>query len=212
MKTLSSLGYRQQAALRHLLNNSDGLTLDQLASLLGISRNAVTQHISVLEGLDCVESFILPSAGGRPSRAYKLTKTGLAMFPKQYALFSTMLLKSVSNSLSEGELQKLFATIGEDLAVSFKERMQASDDKMAEVIHIMEELGYETIASSAQESSTAQSSEIIAKNCVFHDLAVENKAVCQLDIALISSLLDAEIEQTECMVKGGDSCRFCIKQ
>ena len=207
MKTLTSLSHRQQALLRHLLYSDDGLTLDQLANLLEISRNAVTQHITALEKLDCIVSRILPSAGGRPSRAYTLTNTGMAMFPKQYALFSTALLKAISSNVKDAELTKLFTTIGQDLAIPFKERVKNSDNKMEEVRKIMEELGYET-----RPSTLGVSTEIIAKNCVFHDLAVENSAVCELDRSLISSLLESKIEQQECMVKGGQSCRFCISK
>jgi len=205
MDTLSSLSHRQQALLRHLLNSEQGLTLDQLADLLEISRNAVKQHISVLEKISCIESRMLPSAGGRPSRAYTLTETGMAIFPKQYALFSTALLNAIGENLKASELEKLFMTIGRDLASSFKDRVNNSDNKIAEVIKIMEELGYE-----ARLSSKDMASEIIAKNCVFHDLAVKNPTVCELDRSLISALLDSRIEQQECMVKGGNSCRFCV--
>lgn len=207
METLSSLSDRQQALLRHLLYSDQGLTLDQLANLLGISRNAVTQHITALEKLDCIDSRMLPSAGGRPSRAYTPSDTGMAMFPKQYALFSTALLNAISQNLKPADLEKLFNTIGHDLAAPFKDRVNNSDNKIEEVTKIMEELGYE-----ARSSSSNNSVEIIAKNCVFHDLAVENSAVCELDRSLISSLLDSKIEQKECMVKGGSSCRFCISK
>jgi len=208
METLASLSNRQQALLRHLLYSEQGLTLDQLADLLGISRNAVTQHISVLEKLDCIENRTLPSGGGRPSRAYTLTDAGMAIFPKQYALFSTMLLKAISENIKGAELESLFANIGRDLALPFKDRIKNSENKIVEVTKIMEELGYET----RQSSSTNKASEIIAKNCVFHDLAVENSAVCELDRSLISSLLETKIEQKECMIKGGDSCKFCISE
>jgi len=207
METLSSLSHRQQALLRHLLYSDQGLTLDQLANLLGISRNAVTQHIAALEKLDCITSRILPSAGGRPSRAYMLTDIGMAMFPKQYALFSTALLSTISEKFKGAELDNLLSTIGQNLALPFKDRVNSSDNKIEEVRIIMEELGYET-----RPSSVNVSTEIIAKNCVFHDLAVENAAVCELDRSLISTLLESKIEQQECMVKGGDSCRFCISK
>ena len=207
MHTLSSLSHRQQAILRHILHSDGGLTLDQLANLLEISRNAVTQHIAALEKLGCIETSMLPSAGGRPSRAYRLAEKGMAMFPKQYALISTALLNSVSEYLNDDELEKLFISIGHSLAASFKDRVKQSKNKIAEVIEIMEELGYE-----AMSSSTNMDTEIIAKNCVFHDLAVENSTVCELDRTLISELLGSRVEQQECMVKGGNSCRFCINK
>lgn len=208
MNTLSSLSERQQALMRHLLYSEQGLTLDQLADLQDISRNAVTQHMSVLEKLDYIESQILPSGGGRPSRAYTLTDAGKAIFPKQYSLFSTMLLKAITGNIKGDELESLFATIGRDLALPFKDRVSGSGNKIEEVVKIMEELGYE-----ARQSVVAnEPPEIIAKNCVFHDLAVENSSVCELDRSLISSLVDTKIEQKECMVKGGQSCRFCLSK
>ena len=208
MQTLESLNHRQQALLRHLLYSEQGLTLDQLAELLGISRNAVTQHISVLEKIDCIKSHILPSAGGRPSRAYTLTDVGKAVFPKQYALFSTMLLKAISGNLNGEALENLLISIGRDLALPFKDRVKNSDDKIEEVRKIMEELGYEA----KQNINVTNRSEIVAKNCVFHDLAAENQIVCELDRSLLSTLLEKNVEQKECMVKGGDCCRFFINE
>lgn len=208
MENLLSLSERQQSLMRHLLYSEQGLTLDQLAEVLGISRNAVTQHISALEKLNCIQNKMLPSAGGRPSRAYMLTSTGMAHFPKHYALFSTMLLKAISEKLAGHELETLLAVIGRDLALPYKYRVNKSTNKIEEVRKIMEELGYET----RSVSTANEMAEIVAKNCVFHDLAIENNAVCELDRALIASLLETPIEQRECMVKGGDSCRFRIRK
>jgi len=69
----------------------------------------------------------------------------------------------------------------------------------------MRELGYET---DSPNSVDVDVTEITAKNCVFHDLAKENPKVCELDLALISTLLETEIEQTECTAIGGHRCRF----
>jgi hypothetical protein len=49
---------------------------------------------------------------------------------------------------------------------------------------------------------------IDARNCVYHHLAAEHPEVCELDLALLSSLLGGKIEHVECMVRGGASCRF----
>lgn len=99
-------------------------------------------------------------------------------------------------------------TRGLGRALPYKERVKKSASKIEEGRKIMEELGYET-----RTASTAiDTSEIVAKNCIFHGMAVENNAVCALDRALISSLLEARIEQRECMVKGGNSCRFSIRK
>lgn len=209
MNTLDSLGHRQQILLRYLLHSPDGLTLDQLATKLNISRNAVTQHIAVLEKLDCVHSQYLPSSGGRPSRAYLITETGKSFFPKQYALFSTVLLKTMSSQMAPDKLVNLLAKIGTELALPFMKRVKQSINRIEEVRQIMNELGYETETTNKAVDSDKQPDQIIAVNCVFHDLAFENTTVCELDKALISTLLDSPIEHTHCMAKGESSCSFC---
>ena len=209
MNTLESFGHRQQTLLRHLLHAEQGLTLDQLAQHLAISRNAVMQHITALEKFKCIDNHYLPSQGGRPSKAYVLNDAGKSLFPKQYSLFSKVLLEKISQQLPAQELEGLLSAMGEGLALAFKNRVENSDDTIEEVRIIMRELGYETQSAKNTESTEAKN-EIIAKNCVFHDLASNNNAVCELDRSLISSLLDKKVEQKECMVKGGKSCRFCI--
>jgi len=190
---------------RHLLYNGDGLTLDQLSSLLGISRNAVKQHLSVLGALNAIKSHLLPSEGGRPCHAYALGRAGIDLFPKQYGLFSIVLLKTLSKNLKGAKLESMLKSIGRDMALPFKGRVSQSESKIAEVTKIMRELGYET---DSPNSVDVDVTEITAKNCVFHDLAKENPKVCELDLALISTLLETEIEQTECTAIGGHRCRF----
>ena len=69
--------------LRELLGaRATGLTVDELADALVVSRNAVQQQVTALEreGLGSVRA--LRSTGGRPSRAYDLNDDGLELFPR----------------------------------------------------------------------------------------------------------------------------------
>lgn len=207
MKTLSSLSDRQQTLLRLILHSNQGLTLDQLAKQLDISRNAVMQHIACLEKQQCIDTHMLPSSGGRPCRAYILSDTGRALFPKQYALFSSALLKTLGHQLDKQQLESVLHTMGQELAEPFKARVNSSSNTIEEIQQVMEELGYET----SQGSMVSEPHHIIAKNCVFHDLAMENESICVLDRALISSLLGTQVEQSSCMAKGDDNCQFCPK-
>ena len=51
---------------------------------------------------------------------------------------------------------------------------------------------------------------IEACNCIYHDLAQKHEEICEFDRALITSLLDKDIEHVECMAKGGAVYRFKI--
>ena len=209
MSALSNIGQRQQLLLKALLHSPKGLTVDQLAQELSISRNAVHQHLASLEGQRYIENSLQSSTGGRPGRIYKLSAIGQELFPRHYSLFSRLLLQLVQQKLGDATLKECMSSLGEQLASEYKTRVQnkgSTADQIREVKLIMSELGYETQLGADE----ANPLEIVASNCVFHQLAADCKEVCELDLTLMASLLDANIEHKECMVRGGECCRFGV--
>jgi DeoR family transcriptional regulator, suf operon transcriptional repressor len=202
-------GQRQRELLEKLLFKKSGLTIDDLAKELGITRNAVQQHTLALEKGGYIEQGNLNVTGGRPSRVYILSKKGIDLFPKQYSWFSELLLNSIKSQLgSEGLLTKMHE-IGSNLAQSLKPKLSGMNlpDKIAEVSSMMQDLGFETEVT--QEDGLPS---IKAHNCIYHNLADEFEEVCQLDRSLLESLLDSEIIHEECIVRGGETCKFNIKE
>jgi DeoR family suf operon transcriptional repressor len=209
MTALSVFGQRQQILLGVLLQKREGLTVDALSKELKISRNAVNQHIASLENSGFIENSSLSSSGGRPSKVYSLTESGVELFPKHYALFSNLLIHWIKDKLGDKELKKCMTTMGKQVALEFKDRVDKNNklnDKVNEVSNIMHELGYD----SRVEIASKKQPEIVANNCVFHQIANESNEVCELDLSLLSTLLDAKIDHKECMVKGGACCRFSV--
>lgn len=209
MSALSTLGQRQQSMLTTLLHNRQGLTVDALASELKISRNAVNQHLINLDSSGFIENVAMTSTGGRPSKLYTLSAKGLELFPRHYALFSNLLIHWIKQKLDDSELQSCMDELGEQIAQEFEVRVRKHSDqkdKIFEVAKIMHELGYDAEAEVTQDKSV----EIVASNCVFHKLADDCNEVCRLDLSLLSNLLGSEINHKECMVKGGQCCRFSV--
>jgi len=68
----------------------------------------------------------------------------------------------------------------------------------------MKEVGYE----SQVFFRSGGPAQIIAHNCVFHQLAEAHPEVCELDLALIGSLGGGDMQHLECMLRGGQVCRF----
>jgi len=208
MSSIYNFGETQQALLKALLNNRNGLSIEELSSHLSISRNAVVQHVNSLSAGNIIENFMTPSRGGRPSRAYRLTDVGFEIFPRHYALFSKLLLELVHNKFGEEALEGFMIQLGEIIGQQYSSRIDSSlplEEKVQAVNTIMYELGYETRPTSADNNR-----EIIADNCVFHQLAKDSEKVCELDITLIENLTHASVKHDECMVKGGDCCRFTL--
>jgi len=205
--TISALGNRQQQLLLALLEHKSGLGADELADLLDISRSAIHQHLSVLENGGLIEKLVRPSTGGRPSHAWRLTDEGVDLFPKQYALFSGLMIQTLKKSLGPEGLIEVLRQLGRDIAEEVAPRLR--DKSVAERIEatagIMRELGYQARAIKDDRHALPM---IDARNCVYHQLAREHSEVCELDLALLSSLLGRDIEHVECMLRGGEACRF----
>lgn len=207
---LAALGHRQRRLLTELLEHKAGVSADELAPVLGISRSAVHQHLATLEGSGYVSRESRASRGGRPGHAWRLTERGIHLFPKQYARFSALLIRGMKETLGEEGLAEAMRGLGERLGEEHRHRLTApaADERVAEVALLMRELGYQ---SRTAEDPGRELPLIDARNCIYHDLAREHREVCQLDLALIGRLLDADVEHLECMVRGGTACRFRIR-
>jgi predicted ArsR family transcriptional regulator len=203
---LDVIGERQRALLNLLLSQKDGLTIDQMAPQLGITRNAVREHVSALtrDGL-IAASALADSTGGRPGRLYTLTARGMALFPKQYDLMARLLLEALTKHLGAENAEREMRRLGAALAAQMAPHVTGAtlERRTREVAGLMRQLGYE---SSARDGATIE-----ALNCVYHELARADQTVCALDLALIETLADAHVEHRACMARGDNACVFCLK-
>jgi predicted ArsR family transcriptional regulator len=202
-------GSRQRQILELLLENKEGLSIDEIAGVLNISRNAVQQHIAALELDGHLKMGVLKKTMGRPVRSYVLTEEGINSFPKQYAWFSELMLTDLKNEMGSEAFQRYLHKLGSKLSQSFLYRFTGKqiDERIEELLKIMNGLGFKT------KSATDPGSDertIEACNCIYHDLAQKHEEICEFDRTLMSSLLDKDIEHVECMAKGGVICRFKI--
>jgi DeoR family transcriptional regulator, suf operon transcriptional repressor len=204
------IGSRQRQILELLLEHKEGLCIDKMAKALGISRNAVQQHISVLELEGYLQVGELNKTAGRPVRRYVLTEAGINSFPKQYAWFSKLMLTDLKNEIGHEAFQRYMYKLGDSLSQSYKYRFTGKkiDERREELLKIMDDLGFKT--GSKTDSKGSDPTTIKAYNCIFHDLAQKHNEICKFDIALMTSLLEKNVELSECMAKGSGVCCFKI--
>src|SRR5258707_15650207 len=84
------VGDTQQRLLAKLLESKAGLTVDELAGAVDITRSAVKQHLSGMECSGYVQHTSSKS-GGRPRFLYMLTKSGYGLFPNCYSRYSRVM-------------------------------------------------------------------------------------------------------------------------
>ena len=193
--------------LEILLRAEAPLSVQALSAALGISRNAAHQHVTAMEREGLVERASAIRTKGRPSQGFRLSATGRATFPRQYALLARQLLEELSRYLGPEELNAAMTRIGESLADSLRSEMASNPaDRVRLIAGLMRGLGYQSEAVDA-----AAGTEIEAHNCVFHDLAMANPAICEVDLALLRALSGKGVEHRRCMARGEASCCFAFK-
>lgn len=208
MAAVDVIGQRRQGILRLLLEHKDGLSVDQLAAMLGITRTAIREHLAGLERDRLIaQGTSRPSTGGRPSRPYVLTEQGHALFPKHYALLARLLIEDLAER-GAADVGDALTAMGRRLAARMSGEIKGVTlrERGASVAGLMSTLGYE-----AAFRDDGDEPVIEALNCVYHDLAAGNPEICALDLALVGDLTGAEVEHRSCMARGDNACAFCLK-
>ncbi|MDD1607776.1 MAG: HTH domain-containing protein [Methylococcaceae bacterium] len=200
---------RQQQILKLLLENKTGLSIDEIAMALDISRNAVQQHFAVLEKDGYIQTGMVNKTAGRPVRRFVLTEAGINSFPKQYAWFSELILTDLKNEMGSEAFQRYLHKLASNLSQSLLPQFTGKqpDERLDGLLNVMDSLGFKTKKVTDSDSNEPM---IEACNCIYHDLAQKHEEICEFDRTLMSSLLDKDIEQVECMAKGGAVCCFKI--
>lgn len=203
--SLSQLGTTQQRLLRHLLHASEGSTVESLCQRLRISHNAVRQHLTALLRRGWIERVQALASGGRPQMRYALTASGRDLFPRNYGAIAGALLAQLGQRLGEAGTAEFMETLGRSVAASQTPlRPDAVPDGLARALaQRLAELGYEAVPARHGEDW-----QVEAFNCVFHALAQQNPQVCRFDLAYMEAASGRRIHHLECLVRGGQVCRF----
>ncbi len=199
-------GETQDRLLLCLRGAPGGLGVEALAQALGITLTAVRQHLVALERDGLVAKTSSPPTRGRPAHLYTLTAKMRESYPRQYPWFSELLLDSLRETLGEAGLKKKLRGLGRDAAGAKPSPSLPLAQRVEALAAKMTELGYEAAAAEG-----AAGPAVTAHNCVFHRLAERNPEVCSFDVGLIEQATGAAVTHEECMVRGGQVCRFALR-
>lgn len=193
---LDQCGDTQRGLLESLLRHPAGLSVDQLVEKIGVTANAVRQHLTVLERDGLVAHEARPAPRGRPQHIYRLSERGQEAFPRRYRELAEAVMQELGEQLPGEALGRAMRRMGKRAAASF------GNDRtpVPGVARLMKHLGYEATATSGNE--------IVARNCVFHQLARRFPSICEFDLAFMEAATGRKVEHRECMLRGGTCCRF----
>lgn len=200
---LERYGPTQRCLLKVLLQTHGGVSVEHLTRELGITHNAVRTHLVALQRDGAVERLGQQRTGGRPEHLFTLTPAGRETFPRRYREIAESLIGAVEGTLGHGALDKVMRRMGAE-AGRHLVPPRSPKASVSRTAAVMKDLGYEATF----RVTDKHGEEIVARNCVFHELAIKHPAVCQFDLAFLESAVGRTVEHRECMLRGGQVCRF----
>lgn len=205
---LRQLGTTQRKLLRRLLLSPQGASVEDLCHALGVTHNAVRQHLTALMAQGFVAHGESIASGGRPRACFVLLPAGRELFPRNYALIADGMLEYLYEHAGVHAVQDMLTDMGNRLGKNAAARVATAADP-AEATRLLAEqldtLGYE-----AQVVEAEGHIEVEAWNCVFHSLARTHPDVCKFDLAFMRAATGRPVQRTQCMLHGAPACRFRI--
>jgi predicted ArsR family transcriptional regulator len=192
-----------------LLRRKGHASAETIASDLGVTPNAVRQHLTNLERDGFVISHPERRARGRPSLLFSLTERADSVFPKRYGQLATMVLQEVREMGGEDALDEIFARVGARHASVIEKDLEGLDfdQKLSRVVAWIGRAG-----TLAEQTETEEGVKVTIHNCPFRNTALKFPQVCSITPHLMSQLLGTAISQADSIHRHDPYCSFVVQR
>jgi len=195
--------------LLNMMKTRGALSVGEMAKELRITEMAVRRHLNTLERDGLIETKLSRQAMGRPTHLYSLTMLADDLFPKNYHHLTLDLLGELEAEEGSDMIGRLFERRKEKLFAKYGERMEGKElpERVTELADIQNKNGYMVQLERQDEGEFV----LTEYNCPIAQVAGQYNEACQCELTLFEKLLDADVERTECLTKGGAKCTYVIR-
>jgi predicted ArsR family transcriptional regulator len=192
-----------------LLRRKGPASAETIASDLGITPNAVRQHLTNLEKDGFVVSHPERGARGRPALLFSLTERADSVFPKRYGQLATMVLQEVQEMGGEDALDEVFARVAARHALAIERDLEGLDfdQKLGRVVAWIGRAG-----TLAEQTESEEGVKITIHNCPFRNTALKFPQVCTITPQLISRLIGTAVSQSDSIHRRDPYCSFVVQR
>ncbi len=197
--------------LVHLLRVHGSMTTAELTSLLGVSPNAVRQHLDRLQGEGWIEVSGLRRGHGRPQQLFALTTRADGLFPQQYDALALDLLHAI-NELPEGAdlIHRILTIRRREWQNRYSPRLtgETLEERLAQVTDLLNENG----AMASYIAEPDGSYLLFKHHCGIAAVVAQYPLFCQEEQAWLEEALEASVEPVQSRSGGARNCAFRIYQ
>jgi predicted ArsR family transcriptional regulator len=202
-------GRSTRMEILELLRRKQAASAEAISAELGITPNAVRQHLTNLERDGFVKSEPVRRKRGRPSLLFSLTDRADAVFPKRYGQLATMVLTEIQEMEGPEALDEIFRRVALRHASAIEGQLEGLDfdEKLRRLVDWIARAG--TLADSEE---TPDGVRVNIHNCPFRNTALKFPQVCTITPQLIARLLGASVSQANSIHRRDPYCSFVVQR
>lgn len=192
-----------------LLRRQQAASAESMARELGITPNAVRQHLTNLERDGLVRSEPVRHKRGRPSLQFSLTERADAAFPKRYGQLASMVLTELQDMGGPEVLDEVFRRVALRHADAVAPEMEDLDfdQKLDRLVGWIGRAG-----TLAERQDVEDGVQVTIHNCPFRNTALKFPQVCTITPQLIVRLLGVPVSQANSIHRRDPYCSFVVQR
>jgi predicted ArsR family transcriptional regulator len=182
-------------------------SIKDVAGDLDVTPSAVRMHLAQLQASGAVQADKVREGVGRPHYVYSLTAEGHSLFRRDYGELAKLLLDEVTQARGSDSLQDVLRRLSARMAETYRDRVLGQDlaARLQAWAELLDERGV-----AAQIQPTEAGYVLREYGCPYHNVALENRAVCELERQVMTQLLESGVELSHCVLDGHHGCQFII--
>jgi len=181
-------------------------TVEDLATHLGLTDNAVRFHLSTLESAGTVnkEGVLRKTGAGKPADLYALTRDAEESFSRAYAPVLAACVAELRETMSTTQLVAFLKRAGRRLAKGVSHPSGSLSHRVAGAAGLLNALGGVTTV-----EKTGSTFHIIGRACPLSRAVEADHCICAAVTAMVAEVADADVAE-RCDRSGRPRCHFEI--
>lgn len=195
--------------IEHIKRNGSA-TIKELEELLGVTTNAVRQHLQALQADGYLERRQVNVGVGRPHHAYSISAKAHDLFACHCDDLALTLLEEVFALEGPERAGMLLGRVGDRLAQRYASsvRGEVLQERVEQLADALYKRGVLTDVEVEDENYIV----LHAYNCPYHELAQEHRSICEMDEEVMRKILGSDVNLSECMMDGHRGCSFVVSK
>jgi predicted ArsR family transcriptional regulator len=183
-------------------------SIKDVAADLGVTASAVRLHLTQLQASGAIRADTVREGVGRPHHVYSVTPEANNLFYKDYGDLARLLLEEVETTQGPDALQGVLRRVSDRLAELYRDQVRGPElaERVRAWASLLDQRGV-----SVKIQRTDEGYVLEEYGCPYHNVAAENRAVCEMERQVLARLLESGVQLTRCVLDGYHGCQFRIE-